>query len=180
MADKELRLRLLLDLAASKASSALKGLGREGGATADKLRAARSSLRELNQQQKAVSGFRESQAQLKQNAAAASGLREHLARLKNQMGPQTAAGARLLKSEITSAEKALRVASKAVDDQSRKLTGLRTRLRELGVKNVAAEEAADETQDAPDEEADGEEPDDGSDPEAGDEPTDGEETASGG
>ena len=46
MADRELRLRLLLDLAASKASTALRGLGREGGATADKLRAARDALLE--------------------------------------------------------------------------------------------------------------------------------------
>lgn len=47
-------------------------------------------------------------------------------------------------------------------------------------EDVAAEEAADETQDAPDEEADGEEPDDGTDPEAGDESANAEKTASGG
>ena len=70
MADRELRLRLLLDLAASKASSALKGLGREGGATADKLRAARDALRGLQAEAKGIERFRQASKDLAINGNA--------------------------------------------------------------------------------------------------------------
>ena len=70
MADRELRLRLLLDLAASKATSALRGVGRESGATADKLRAAREALRALERQSGSIDKFRNTARDLAVNGNA--------------------------------------------------------------------------------------------------------------
>ncbi|WP_298431364.1 phage tail protein [Ottowia sp.] len=140
MADN-LLVRLKLDVV-GKAAEQLKKIGFASTGTADKLRKTREAVKTLENQQKAINAFRDLYTQFKGNTEAAAGLRQHLARLKSQMGPQTAAGAKALAQEIKGAEKSLKAATLAAGQQSSKLDGLRARLKNLGVQNIASEEGA--------------------------------------
>lgn len=140
MADN-LRLRVILDLA-DKALGPIKRISAGSKGLADKLRGARDELRLLERQQKTIGAFRTLQAQFKASADASQALRERLAVLRGQMGPQTAAAAKALNAEIRATEATLRKTSGATAQQSARLGELRTRLQTLGVKNIAADEAA--------------------------------------
>lgn len=135
----DLRMRLVLDLA-GKAVAPLKRIGASSESLATKLRTARGELRQLQQQQAAISSFRALSNEFRASAGTAQALRTRLAELR-AITPANAAEAKKLASEIAGTERQLKRASVAVDEKQRKLTGLRERLRTVGVKNLAQDEA---------------------------------------
>ena len=138
MAD-DLRLRVILDLA-DRALAPLKRLSQGGKGLADQLRVARGELRQLEAQQQAIGQFRALGQQFRASAANAQVLRQKLAALRAQT-PANATEAKALATQIGATERALHKANTTVDQQSQKLAGLRERMRALGIRNVAAEEA---------------------------------------
>lgn len=135
----DLRLRVILDLA-DKALGPIKRIGEGSKGLADKLREARGELRNLQTQQTAIAKYRALGNEFKASAATAQALRTRLAELRAAT-PANAAEAKKLASEIGATERQLKRASAAVDDKQRKLMGLRERLKNVGVKNLAQDEA---------------------------------------
>lgn len=139
MALKDLRLRLVLDVI-DKALAPIKRIGAGSQAMGEKLREARDELKKLRLQDSAIGSFRAMGNEFKASSAKAQVLRARLAELRATT-PATTEEAKKLAKEVGNTERQLKRAAAAVDEKQRKLEGLRERMKTVGVKNLAQDEA---------------------------------------
>lgn len=136
---RDLRLQVILQ-AVDKAGSVLRGISGQSSQAAKALKETRDRLKELNTQQEAVSKLRKLQEEFKGTVTQAKAVRARIDELRNAQAAD-AATAKAHAKEISAAEKVLRGLNKATEAQTAKLGPMRERLQNLGIRNVAADEA---------------------------------------
>jgi len=137
MAEKNMRLRVILDLA-DKALAPLKRISQGSSDTANTLKAAREQLKQLDATQKAVGAFRETRAGLDETEAKLQAARERVKQLAlqfNQAGVPTKAMTTAMAAARTEANQL----GAKFNSQQQHLQGLRDKLHAAGIstKNLA-------------------------------------------
>ena len=131
MADGNMRLSVMLSVV-DRALAPLKRIGAGSAETAQKLKAAKERLKELNQQQNAVGDFRKARVGLEEVSAKLQEAQRkvgELGRVFGKAGPPTKAMA----SEMAKATKEAAQLSQQYDTQRTKVQALRDRLSQAGI-----------------------------------------------
>ncbi|MBP9942062.1 MAG: phage tail tape measure protein, partial [Comamonas sp.] len=128
MAEKNMRLRVILDLA-DKALAPLKRISQGSADTAKTLKAARDQLKKLNEQQAAVGNFEKHQQALRQSSNQLKVLQQNLKTLQATGGAST--------SQIKSHQTAIEKQTAKFKEQQATVFKLRSGLNALGISNVS-------------------------------------------
>lgn len=128
----DLRLRVIMDLA-NKASGPLRNIEKSSADASKALKAARDTLKNLNEQQRAVDGFTRQQAAVHESSRSLKLLKQELEALRHLQG----ASAR----DIGMAEKAVAKQTAVFEQQRSSLFRLRSQLNSLGIGKVSEAQA---------------------------------------
>ncbi|MBX9612439.1 MAG: phage tail tape measure protein [Burkholderiales bacterium] len=127
MAD-DLRLRVIMEMA-NKASAPLRNIEKSSIDAAKALKAARETLKKLNEQQRTVDGFTKQQAALRESSNRLQVLEQNLKQLRNTQGAST--------QQIHKAEKALTQQTIVYERNRDAALKLRQQLTSLGITKVS-------------------------------------------
>lgn len=127
----DLRLKVLLD-AVDKATAPLRQINQGSQETARGLKATRERLKELNGQQKDISGWREQHAQARQTAQALEEARAKVRQMGQQMSA-TSAPTKQMNTEFQAAIRATNALKQKHKEEQEALRGLQRRLGDAGI-----------------------------------------------
>lgn len=127
----DLRLKVLLD-AVDKATAPLRQINQSSQEAARGLKATRERLKELNGQQKDISGWREQHAQARQTAQALEEARAKVRQMGQQMSA-TSAPTKQMNTEFQAAIRATNALKQKHKEEQEALRGLQRRLADAGI-----------------------------------------------
>lgn len=127
----DLRLKVLLD-AVDKATAPLRQINQGSQETARGLKATRERLKELNAQQKDISGWRQQNAQARETAQALDAARAQVRQMGRQMSATTAP-TKQMNAEFQAAIRATNALKQKQKEEQEALRGLQRRLGAAGI-----------------------------------------------